>query len=106
MSELYRGTAERPARERLVRKAAILVVITGMYVLVVGSASALDRSISHDHTGGWSAPRPASAFSSFGQRSGTNLSKESNFPASDPTNYAAIHENVARTILLQSTANH
>jgi zinc transporter ZupT len=105
MSELYRGATERPARERLVRKAAILAAITGMYVLGVGSASALDRGIGHDHTGGWSPSRPASAFSSIGRRSGMNLSKESNITASDPANYAAIHEGVARPILLQSTAN-
>jgi hypothetical protein len=106
MSELYRGTAERPARDRIVRKAAILAAITGMYVLGVGSALALDRGISHDHTGGWSPHRPASAFSSFGQRSGTNLSKESDITASDPANYTAIHESVGRPILLQNTANH
>jgi hypothetical protein len=105
MSELYRGRAERPARERLVRKVAILAAITGMYVLGVGSASALDKGISHDHTG-WSPHRPERAFISFGQHSATHLSKESNITASDPVNYPAIHESVARPILLQSTANH
>jgi hypothetical protein len=68
MSEFECAAVERPPRERRLRSAAILVTITGLYVLGVGAASAHNTASRH-HTNGWGSNAPMGVLSEHGQRS-------------------------------------
>jgi len=69
MCEFECGAVERPPRERRLRSAAILAIITGLYVLGVGAASGHDNAASRHHANRWSPNAPVGVLSEHGQRS-------------------------------------
>jgi hypothetical protein len=99
------ASERRPPRERLVRKAAIMMAITGLYVIGVGTVSTHDNITGPDHTGGWSAHGPVDMFSGHWQRYRSvadlvaDLDRKSNTTDSDSDSSAYVHESLARANL-------